>query len=158
MSVFHPGYRGTGVACGLAALVLLATAFAGAAGAGAEGQSASESKSSASAKVQPGLCVDVSNIFSRQVIDKNKLRVEDGFGRSAILTLSQPCSNMDELDHIGFEMSASGLLCRPHDVKILHSRYNEKPLTCLITDLKVMTREETKKDNEAARKGGATGE
>jgi hypothetical protein len=102
------------------------------------------------AKPERRACIDVSTNLNRQVIGKNKLRLEDGLGRSAILTLSAPCSNMDDFDKIGFELSGSSQLCDVHDMKILFSRHGEAPLTCLITDLKVFKRGQTEESQSSS--------
>jgi hypothetical protein len=88
-------------------------------------------------------CVDLGNSSNRRVVGPNQVLIEDGTGRSALITLSQPCSRLDEMDMIGFETYSSSL-CDKRDMKILHSRNGETPLTCIITNLKLMNREETK--------------
>jgi hypothetical protein len=102
------------------------------------------------AKPATRACIDVSTNISRQVVGKNKLRLDDGLGRSAVLTLSPPCSNMDDFDKIGFELSGSSQLCDVHDMKILYSRHGEAPLTCLITDLKVLKRGQTQESQSSS--------
>lgn len=89
-------------------------------------------------------CVDAGSLQTRRVIDRNKMFVEDSWGRAAILTLSQPCSQMDEMDRIGFEFSGTTQICSPHDVQVLYSRQDERPVQCIITDVRPLTKDEAK--------------
>lgn len=89
-------------------------------------------------------CVDAGNDVRRMVVDKQSIMVEDGSGRGVLLTLSMPCKNLDELDQIGFEFNGSSQICDKRDAKILYSRNGEAPVRCLITEVKHLTREQTK--------------
>lgn len=88
-------------------------------------------------------CVDAGRLMTKRVVDKQTLFVEDG-GRAALLTLSAPCANLDELDKIGFEFNGSSLICDKRDVKILYSRFSEKPVRCLISKVTPLTPEQAK--------------
>ncbi|MGZ3299282.1 MAG: DUF6491 family protein [Asticcacaulis sp.] len=89
-------------------------------------------------------CIDAGSLQSRMIIDRNKVLVEDSFGRTAILTLSQPCSQMDEMDRVGFIFNGTTQVCGPHDVQILYSRMNERPVQCIINDVQILTAAEAK--------------
>ncbi|WP_140984896.1 DUF6491 family protein [Asticcacaulis tiandongensis] len=88
-------------------------------------------------------CVDAGRLMTKRVVDKQTLFVEDG-GRAALLTLSSPCANLDELDKIGFEFNGSSMICDKRDVKILYSRFSEKPVRCLISKVTPLTPEQAK--------------
>ena len=91
----------------------------------------------------PRQCVDISNLSSRQVVDKDTLFVRDTSGNAALLTLEAPCNHMDELDRIGFEVEGSSQICGPHDVKITYSRPMDIiGLKGLIGEVKPLSRED----------------
>ncbi|MDC7683527.1 DUF6491 family protein [Asticcacaulis sp. BYS171W] len=87
-------------------------------------------------------CLDGHSLNRRMVVDKTTVLIEDGFGRSALLKLSKPCQNLDDLDRIGFEFIGSTQICGRHDVKILYSRFNEAPLRCLIESITPLSKAE----------------
>jgi len=92
-------------------------------------------------------CVDTRDLNTRMIVSKNQILLEDSFHHAALVTLSQPCSQMDELDHVGFLIEGDSRLCQIHDIKILYSHatgMHEHPLTCLITDLKPLTHDQVK--------------
>ena len=88
-------------------------------------------------------CVDAGRLMTKRVVDKQTVFIEDG-GRAALLTLSSPCTNLDEMDKIGFEFNSSSMICDKRDVKILYSRFSEKPVRCLIAKVTPLTAEQAK--------------
>ncbi|MFT4091623.1 MAG: DUF6491 family protein [Asticcacaulis sp.] len=95
------------------------------------------------APLQARQCVDAGRLMTKRVVDKQTLFIEDG-GRAALLTLSSPCANLDEMDKIGFEFNGSTMVCDKRDVKILYSRFTERPVRCLINKVTPLTPEEAK--------------
>jgi len=94
-------------------------------------------------RLAPQQCVNGGNSMTRRVIDKQTVLIEDG-GRAALLTLTSPCSNLDELDKIGFEFNGSTQICDRRDVKILYSRFTERPVHCLVSKITPLTPEQAK--------------
>jgi hypothetical protein len=90
-------------------------------------------------------CIDASDLDRRQVVKPDTLLIEDDRGRAALLKLSAPCENMNDLDRIGFEFNGSTLLCDRKDIKILYSRFNESPLRCIIETITPITKAEADK-------------
>lgn len=90
-------------------------------------------------------CLDASHLNRKIVVDKMTVLIEDSFGRSALLKLSAPCQNLDDLDKIGFEFFGGTQICDRRDVKILYSRFDEAPVRCLIESVTPLTKEEAKK-------------
>ena len=130
---------------------LLSAAVAVAAGAGALGlMHTPQARAADPAPTSPpalAQCVDTHDLNTRMIVSKNQLVLEDSFHHAALVTLSQPCGQMDELDHVGFLIEGDSRLCRIHDIKILYSHatgMHEHPLTCLITDLKPLTHDQVK--------------
>ena len=89
-------------------------------------------------------CVDTKFLETKMIVSKNQLVLEDISGHAALATLSPPCSEMDDIDHVGFIYDGDTRLCQIHDIKILYSRDTEHPVRCLITDLKPLTKDEVK--------------
>jgi len=89
-------------------------------------------------------CVDLKDLSSKMIVSKNQVVLEDISHHAALATLAPPCSQMDELDHVGFIFDGDSRLCQIHDVKILYSRTDERPVQCLITDLKPLTMDQVK--------------
>ena len=89
-------------------------------------------------------CIDTKSLESKMIVSKNQVVMVDDSGHAALVTLAPPCSQMDELDHVGFLYEGDTRLCQVHDIKILYSRENERPVQCLITDLKPLTKDEVK--------------
>ena len=89
-------------------------------------------------------CVDTQSLESKMIVSKNQLVLEDISGHAALVTLGAPCSQMDDIDHVGFLYEGDTRLCQIHDIKILYSRDTEHPVRCLITDLKPLTKDEVK--------------
>lgn len=106
---------------------------------------------SETAPVNKTPCIDMDHLEASIVIDKNVLLVKEFGGPAAKLTLSQPCSQMSDLDRVGFEFYGSARLCQRTDVKILHSRFDEAPLTCLISKIEYVTDAEFKKLSDVRR-------
>lgn len=90
-------------------------------------------------------CIDASQLNRKMVVNKTTVLIEDGFGRSALLKLSAPCQNLDDLDKIGFEFFGGTQICDRRDVKILYSRFDEAPVRCLVESVTPLTKEEAKK-------------
>lgn len=90
-------------------------------------------------------CIDAGHLSRKMVVDKNTVLVEDYSGRSALLKLSAPCRNLDELDKIGFEFNGSTQICDRRDVKILYSRFTEAPVRCLIEEVVPLSKAEAAK-------------
>ena len=92
-------------------------------------------------------CVDTRSLRTKMIVSKNQLVVEDDFHHAALLTLSEPCDQMDDLDHIGFIIEGDSRLCQIHDVKIEYAHQDDHlhpMLRCLITDLKPLTLDQVK--------------
>jgi hypothetical protein len=130
-------------------IAFLAAAVAVAAGGGALSLARTPPAKAAQAPTSPAAstqCIDTRDLNTRMIVSKNQVVLEDSFHHAALITLSQPCSQMDELDHVGFLIEGDSRLCQIHDVKILYSHWgmHEHPLTCLITDLKPLTHDQVK--------------
>ncbi|ESQ80528.1 DUF6491 family protein [Asticcacaulis sp. YBE204] len=104
-----------------------------------------EPETTAASKVAPKHCVNAGNLDRRMVVDKTTVLIEDGFGRAALLKLSRPCQNLDDMDRIGFEFEGSTQICGPRDVKILYSRFNEAPIRCLVESVTPLSKEQATK-------------
>jgi hypothetical protein len=89
-------------------------------------------------------CVDVSRLNTRMVLKPDTLLIEDTGGHAAILTMSAPCAQMDELDQIGFEINGVSRLCSRTDIKILHARFGGPQVRCIISDVKFLSHDEAK--------------
>ncbi len=89
-------------------------------------------------------CIDTKFLDSKMIVSKDQLMLQDGSGHAALVTLAPPCSQMDELDHVGFIYEGDTRLCQKHDIKILYSRDTERPVQCIITDVKPLTKAEAK--------------
>lgn len=130
-------------------IALLSAAVAVVAGAGALSLvHTPQARAADPAPTSPALkqCIDTRDLNTRMIVSKNQLVLEDSFHHAALVTLSPPCSQMDELDHVGFLIEGDSRLCQIHDIKILysHASMHERPLTCLITDLKPLTHDQVK--------------
>ncbi|MFT3997691.1 MAG: DUF6491 family protein [Asticcacaulis sp.] len=102
-------------------------------------------KDQASTSVSGRHCVDGSQLSRRMVIDKSHVLIEDSSGRAAILKLTAPCQNLDDLDKIGFEFDGTTQVCGRRDAKILYSRFTEAPVRCLIEEYKPLSKAEAAK-------------
>ena len=92
-------------------------------------------------------CVDVHSLRTKMIVSKNQVVLEDDFHHAALVTLAPPCSEMDELDHVGFLIEGDSRICGLHDVKILYSHATDDhmaPLRCLMSDLKPLTLDQVK--------------
>ncbi len=128
-------------------IALLAAAVAAIAGAGALGLThAPQARAADPAPPPLAQCVDTHSLNINMIVSKNQVVLEDSFHHAALLTLSQPCTQMDSLDGIGFLIEGDSRLCQIHDVKILYTRQglHEPPSRCLITDMKPLTKDEVK--------------
>ena len=95
----------------------------------------------------PGQCIDASDLATKMVVSSNQVVIQDFQGHGGLLTLGPPCSQMEDLDHVGFEFDGDSRICNKHDVKILYSHGmgdHERPLRCIITNIKPLTRDEVK--------------
>jgi len=129
----------------MTALVKLA-ALAAAVGFGLGGLSLAAAAPEEAPKNESGrVCVDAGQLGRKMVVDKNTVLVEDYAGHAALLKLSAPCRNLDELDKIGFEFNGSSQICDRRDVKILYSRFTEAPVRCLIEEVIPLSRAEAAK-------------
>jgi len=84
-------------------------------------------------------CVDIDRIHSRQIIDGRTLYLRSRGGGAVLVTLSAPCTQMQEMDRLDFVMHGSSTLCRRGDIDIYHSRFGETPIRCLINEVKPLT-------------------
>ena len=133
-------------------IALLAAAVAVVAGAGAFSLShapAARAADPAPSASPPALtqCVDTRSLRTKMIVSKNQLVIEDDFHHAALLTLSEPCDQMDDLDHIGFIIEGDSRLCQIHDIKIEYAHQDDHlhpMLRCLITDLKPLTLDQVK--------------
>ena len=89
-------------------------------------------------------CIETKSLESKMIVSKNQVVMVDDAGHAALVTLAPPCSQMQELDHVGFLYEGDTRLCQIHDIKILYSRDIEPPVRCLITDVKPLTKDEVK--------------
>ena len=89
-------------------------------------------------------CIDTQYLDTKMIVDKDKLLLQDSSGHATLVTLAPPCSQMQELDHVGFVYDGDTRLCHIHDIKILYSRTDEPSVQCLITDIKPLTKAEAK--------------
>jgi hypothetical protein len=133
----------------IALLAATAAVFAGAGAFGLSHAPAARAADPAPSAVPPPLtqCVDTRSLRTKMIVSKNQLVVEDDFHHAALLTLSQPCDQMDDLDHIGFIIEGDSRLCQIHDVKIEYAHQDDHlhpMLRCLITDLKPLTLDQVK--------------
>ena len=125
-------------------LILSAAATVIVAGAGIAGVALSPH-----AQAAPGYsqCIDASSLDTKMVVSSNQIVVQDMQGHGGLLTLGPPCTQMEDLDHVGFEFDGDSRICSKHDVKILYSHGmddHERPLRCIITNIKPLTRDEVK--------------
>ena len=131
-------------------IVLLAAAAAVVAAAGALSLGHAPVARAADPAPEPRLaqCVDTHSLRTKMIVSKNQLVLEDDFHHAALVTLAEPCGQMDELDHIGFEIQGDSRICGIHDMKILYSHGmgddHMPPLRCLMTDLKPLTLDQVK--------------
>ena len=125
-------------------IVLMAAAAVVAAGAGAYSLGRAPEARAADPAPAANQCIETASLESKMVVAKNQLLLEDSYGHAALVTLSPPCSQMDQLDHIGFIYQGDTRLCQKHDIKILYSRESEHPVQCLIEDVKPLTKDEAK--------------
>jgi hypothetical protein len=133
-------------------IVLLAAAVAVVAGGGAlclTHAPSAKAADPAPAAMSPPLaqCIDTHSLKTKMIVSKNQLVVVDDFNHAALLTLSQPCDQMEDLDHVGFLIEGDSRLCQIHDVKIEYAHQDDHlhpMLRCLITDLKPLTLDQVK--------------
>lgn len=124
-------------------LALSAAAAVVVAGAGTAGIGLSPHAQAATS----GQCIDASDLNTKMVVGSNQVVLQDFEGHGGLLTLGPPCTQMQDLDHVGFEFNGDSRICSKHDVKILYSHGmddHERPLRCIITNIKPLTRDEVK--------------
>ncbi len=87
-------------------------------------------------------CLDSQHIGRKHVVDANTLLVYDDWGNAFKLSIGGPCGNMDDYSHIGFEYDGSDQICGAHDAKILYSKWDEPPVTCIINGVQPLSKAE----------------
>ncbi len=125
-------------------MALLAAAVAVSGGAGAFVLGHAPQARAADPAPAANQCVDTNLLETKMIVGKDQVLMVDSMGHAALVTLAPPCSQMDELDHVGFIYEGDTRLCQKHDIKILYSRTDERPVQCLITDVKPLTKTEAK--------------
>lgn len=95
-------------------------------------------------KTKPRQCVDMSNLSTRMVLSPDTLLLQDASGHAAKLKMSAPCSQMDDLDMIGFEINGGSQLCSRTDIKVIHSRFDGPQVRCIINEVTFLNRDEAR--------------
>lgn len=123
-------------------------AFVGLAAAAALGVGVSQAISAdeaAKPATQASACLDSNFLTTRMVVNGNTLFIEDISGQGAVLEMAAPCTNMRDLDIIGFEFKGSSKICGRTDIKVVHNTQNGTiPAKCIVKTYTPLNREETK--------------
>lgn len=94
---------------------------------------------------QASACLDSNFLTTRMVVNGNTLFIEDMSGQGAVLEMAPPCSNMHDLDMIGFEFRGSSKICGRTDIKVVHNTPNGAiPAKCIVKTYTPLNREEAK--------------
>jgi len=84
-----------------------------------------------------------------EVLDRNKLYVEDRSGNAAIITMSNNC--MWKGSPVGFELYGGGQICKPIDVNVTGELDTSVPIRCMAESVQLLSRDEAKAYRERGR-------